>query len=85
MLNSSGPGFVLNLCPSTQYLIQAPVLFAAPNQEIRTLGEPFGDERAILVVAGPVANGSGHTTAIDGTCANCGGVRLRHVQVRAFR
>lgn len=82
LLNSSGPGYVLDLCPSTQYLIQAPLLFAAPDQEIRTLGEPFGDERAMLVVNGPVFNGSGHTTAVDGTCANCNGVRLRHVQVR---
>ncbi|TCD67510.1 hypothetical protein EIP91_012315 [Steccherinum ochraceum] len=85
LLNSSGPGYVLPLCPSTNYLIQAPILFAAPNQEIRTVGEPFGDERATLVVAGPVANGSGHTTAVDGTCGTCGGVRLRHVQINGTR
>ena len=85
LLNSSGDGYILPLCPSTNYLIQAPILFAAPNQEIRTVGEPYGDERATLVVAGPVANGTGHTTAVDGTCQNCNGVRLRHVQVRTSR
>ncbi|THH28421.1 hypothetical protein EUX98_g5766 [Antrodiella citrinella] len=85
LLNSSGPGYVLDLCPSTQYLIQAPILFAAPDQEIRTLGEPFGDERATLVVNGPVSNGVGHTTAVDGTCGNCNGVRLRHVQINGTR
>ena len=81
LLNSSGAGYTLPLCPSTTYLIQAPLLFAAPNQEISTVGEPTGDERATLAVVGPVANGQGHTTAVDGTCANCSGVRLRHVQV----
>jgi len=85
LLNSSGAGYVLPLCPSTQYLIQAPIQFAAPDQEIRTLGEPFGDERATLVVAGPVFNGTGHTTAVDGTCPNCNGVRLRHVQINGTR
>lgn len=64
-----------------EYLIQAPILFAAPDQEISTVGYPIGDERAMLIVAGPVANGSGHTTAVDGTCSNCSGVKLRHVQV----
>ena len=56
-------------------------MFAAPNQEISTVGLPTGDERATLVVVGPVANGAGHTTAIDGTCQNCSGVKLRHIQV----
>ena len=82
LLNSSGPGYVLSLCPSTLYLISAPILFAAPQQEISTLGHPTGDERATLVVNGPVANGAGHTTAVDGTCSNCNGVILRNVQVR---
>jgi parallel beta-helix repeat protein len=81
LLNSSGSGYVLSLCPSTQYLIQAPILFASPNQEISTLGYPTDNSRAVLVVNGPVSNGTGHTTAVDGTCANCGGVRLRNVQV----
>ncbi|KAG2129000.1 hypothetical protein DEU56DRAFT_861236 [Suillus clintonianus] len=85
LLNSSGSGYVLNLCPSTQYLIQAPILFAAPNQEISTLGYPTDNSRAVLVVAGPVSNGTGHTTAVDGTCANCDGVRLRNVQINGTR
>lgn len=81
-LNSSGPGFVLRLCPNAQYIIQAPILFAAPNQEISTVGYPTDDSRATLVVNGPVVNGQGHTTAIDGTCANCSGIILRNIQVR---
>lgn len=81
LLNSSGPGYTLPLCPSVQYIIQAPILFAAPNQEISTVGYPAGDDRATLVVDGPVANGQGHTTAVDGTCNNCSGVKLRYVQV----
>ena len=82
LLNSSGPGYVLPLCPSVQYFIQAPILFAAPDQEISTVGYPTGDDRAVLVVAGPVANGQGHTTAVDGTRQNCSGVKLRNIQVR---
>ncbi|KAF8638580.1 hypothetical protein AX17_002122 [Amanita inopinata Kibby_2008] len=84
LLNSSGPGYVLRLCPAQRYLIQAPVLFAAPNQEVSTLGYPAGDERATLVVNGPVADGKGHTTAVDGTCQTCSGIMLRNVQVLSF-
>ena len=84
LLNSSGPGYTLPLCPGVQYFIQAPILFAAPNQEISTVGYPTGDERATLIVDGPVANGQGHTTAVDGTCNNCSGVKLRYVQVSTF-
>ena len=85
LLISSGPGFVLSLCPSQQYLIEAPLLFAAPNQEISTAGYPTDDTRAMLVVNGPVANGVGHTSAVDGTCPNCSGVKLRNIQVSAPR
>ena len=83
-LNSSGPGFVLQLCPNAHYLIQAPILFAAPNQEISTAGYPTDDSRATLVVNGPVANGQGHTTAIDGTCTNCSGIMLHNIQASIF-
>ncbi|KAI0660712.1 pectin lyase fold/virulence factor [Cubamyces menziesii] len=85
LLNSSGPGYVLPLCPGVQYFIQAPILFAAPDQEISTVGYPTGDDRAVLVVAGPVANGQGHTTAVDGTCQNCSGVKLRNIQINGTR
>ncbi len=81
LLNSSGPGYVLPLCPSVQYYIQAPILFFAQNQEISTVGYPNGDDRATLVVSGPVALGQGHTTAVDGTCQDCSGITLRNVQV----
>ena len=33
-------------------------------------------------MSGPVANGQGHTTAVDGTCANCSNVILRNIQAR---
>jgi hypothetical protein len=84
-LNSSGPGFVLQLCPNAQYFIQAPILFFAPNQEISTVGYPTDNTRATLVVSGPVANGQGHTNAVDGTCSNCGGVKLRNIQINGTR
>jgi len=84
-LNSSGPGFILQLCPNAQYMIQAPILFAAPNQEISTAGYPTDDSRATLVVSGPVQNGQGHTTAVDGTGPNCSGVKLRNIQVNGTR
>ncbi|KAI0005117.1 hypothetical protein BJV74DRAFT_326754 [Russula compacta] len=84
-LNSSGPGFVLQLCPNAQYMIQAPILFAAPNQEISTMGYPTDNSRATLVVSGPVANGQGHTTAVDGTCANCSGAIMRNIQINGTR
>ncbi|KAH0840261.1 hypothetical protein J3R83DRAFT_1268 [Lanmaoa asiatica] len=85
LLNSSGPGYTLSLCPGQQYIITAPILFAAPNQEISTTGYPTDSTRATLVVDGPVANGTGHTTAVDGTCANCDGVKLRNVQINGTR
>ena len=85
LLSSGGEGYVLSLCPGQQYPITQPILFAAPNQEISTQGYPTGDERATLVVAGAVANGVGHTTAVDGTCSNCDGVKLRNVQVRSYQ
>ena len=65
-------------------MIQAPILFTAPGQEISTAGYPIDDSRATLVVSGPVINGQGHTTAVDGTCANCSGVILRNIQVSTF-
>jgi parallel beta-helix repeat protein len=85
LLNSSGSGYVLSLCPSTQYFIDAPILFTSPNQEISTFGYPTDNTRAVLVVNGAVSNGTGQTTAVDGTCANCDGVKLRNVQINGTR
>jgi hypothetical protein len=85
LLKSSGAGYILQLCPGKQYLIQSPILFAAPQQEISTLGYPTGDDRATLVVSGPVADGKGHTTAVDGTCSTCSGVKLRNIQINGTR
>lgn len=81
LLKNSGAGYVLQLCPQSTYFIQAPLLFAHPNQEISTVGYPTGNSRAILSVSGPIVNGTGHTTAIDGTCSTCSGIRLRNIQV----
>jgi hypothetical protein len=85
LLSNGGNGYVLSLCPGRQYFITKPVAFAAPNQEISTQGYPTGNDRATLVVSGSVSNGQGHTTAVDGTCSNCGGVKLRNVQVCSYR
>lgn len=85
LLSSGGNGYVLNLCPGKQYFITKPIAFAAPNQEISTQGYPTGNDRAMLVVSGPVSNGQGHTNAVDGTCTNCSGVKLRNIQINGTR
>lgn len=85
LLTSGGNGYVLSLCPGRQYLITKPIAFTAPNQEISTQGYPRGNDRATLIVNGAVFNGTGHTTAVDGTCNTCSGVKLRNVQVRLHR
>lgn len=84
LLQNSGPGYILKLCSNQTYLIQAPLVFGAANQEISTLGYPTGDERALIVVNGTINDdGTGHTTAVDGTCISCSGLKLRNVQVGA--
>jgi len=86
LLQSGGPGFVLNLCPSTQYLINDTIKFSARNQEITTVGQPTDDTRAILVINGPrTADGTGHTVAVNGQCVDCSGCKLRHIQVNGTR
>ena len=82
LLKKSGNGYVLHLCPKETYLIQAPLAFASPNQEISTAGYPTGDDRATLLVSGPIfPNGTGHSTAVDGTCSTCSNLILRNIQV----
>ena len=85
LLRDRGANYTLSLCPGRQYIITRPLAFAAPNQELSTDGLVLGEERATLVIAGPVADGKGHTIAVDGTCANCDGVKLRNVQVCSRR
>ncbi|KAG6910809.1 hypothetical protein DXG01_007698 [Tephrocybe rancida] len=86
LLQNSGPGYTLQLCPNQTYFIQAPLAFASPNQEISTLGYPTADERALLVVNGTLNDdGTGHTTAIDGICLTCSGVKLRNIQIDGAR
>jgi len=63
----------------------APILFAFPDQEISTQGYPTDGSRALFIVNGSLSNGQGQTTAIDGTCANCDGVKLRNVQINGAR
>lgn len=82
LLNSSGPGYTLPLCPGQTYYITAPLEFSAHDQEISTVGYPEGDDRATLVVSGAITNGVGQTTAVLGQCVDCGGIKLRHIQVR---
>ncbi|KAG8955527.1 hypothetical protein FRC03_011117 [Tulasnella sp. 419] len=82
-------GVSVKLCPNTEYLILSPLKFGQPKQEIITLGFPSPTmnmtSRAIIKVGGPVANGEGHTIAIDGTCPTCDGVALRYVQIDGDR
>ncbi|KAG5729141.1 hypothetical protein E4T56_gene14007, partial [Termitomyces sp. T112] len=86
LLQNSGPGYILKLCPEQTYFIQAPLAFGAANQEISTSGYPTGDQRALLVVNGTINDdGTGHTTAVDGTCLSCSGLRLRNVQIDGAR
>ena len=85
LLSGGGRNYTLSLCPGRRYFITRPLAFTAPRQRIATLNFPTGETRATLVVAGPVADGKGHTTAVDGTCANCGGVELMNVQVSSRR
>ena len=85
LLSNGGSNYTLSLCPRRRYVIMRPLAFAAPYQEISTRGFVSGEERATLVVAGPVADGKGHTTAVGGTCPNCHGVRLRNVRVCSRR
>ncbi|KAI0732843.1 pectin lyase fold/virulence factor [Fomitopsis betulina] len=85
LLNSSGPGYTLPLCPGQTYYITAPLAFAAHNQEISTVGYPEGDTRATLVVSGAVTGGTGQTTAVSGQCADCDDIKLRHIQINGSR
>jgi hypothetical protein len=62
-------------------MIQAPIVFAALNQEIITVSNPTNDSRASVVVGGSVASGVGHIAAINGTCDTFSGVILRNMQV----
>lgn len=82
-------GYSLQLCPGTNYPINAPIKFSFPNQEIATQGFPGLDlsQRATLTVNGPVDQGNtgGHTTAVDGSCSTCDSVALRYVQINGNR
>ncbi|KAG6813030.1 hypothetical protein H0H92_014564 [Tricholoma furcatifolium] len=87
LLQNSGPGYTLQLCPSQTYLIQAPLEFGAINQEISTQGYPTDDKRALLVVNGTInPDGTGHSTAIDSSgCVACTGLTLRNIQIDGAR
>lgn len=66
-------------------------MFAFPDQEISTEGYPTDDSRATILINGALADdGSGQTTAVDGTCVasapgSCNGVKLRNVQINGAR
>ncbi len=71
-------GSVAELCPGATFEISSTITFSAPDQEIRTRGQPTGSERALLRVAHPDV-----TTAIAATDQS--GVELRHVIVDGGR
>jgi hypothetical protein len=83
LLSSGGAGYTLSLCPNQNYPITAALQFTAPDQEISTQGLPTDSSRAMLTITGPVmqSNQPNHTTAVQGQCPTCNGVRLRHIQV----
>ncbi|KAF8607578.1 hypothetical protein BDV93DRAFT_519610 [Ceratobasidium sp. AG-I] len=85
LLNSSGPGYVLPLCQNAVYPLTAPLVYAAANQEISTVGYPIGDERATLLVDGFWNDTNGHSVAVIGNCIGCDGLILRHVQINGGR
>ena len=81
-------GLLIQLCPDTTYPINAPIKFSFPNQEITTQGFPGLEltHRALITVNGPAnADGTGHTTAVDGSCTTCDSVRLTYVQINGNR
>lgn len=84
-LSSGGDGFILSLCPNTEYRTTASINFASPNQEISTQGYPTDSSRAMIIVNGTVTNGTGHTTAIQGNCATCNNIKLRNIQIDGAR
>ncbi|KAG9097373.1 polynucleotide adenylyltransferase, partial [Ceratobasidium sp. 370] len=85
LLNSSGPGYILPLCQNATYRLTAPLVYAAENQEISTVGYPIGDERATLLVDGFWNDTNGHSVAVQGNCIGCNGIVLRHVQINGSR
>ncbi|KAG8768309.1 hypothetical protein FRC12_005657 [Ceratobasidium sp. 428] len=85
LLNSSGPGYILPLCQNATYRLTAPLVYAAENQEISTVGYPIGDERATLLVDGFYNDTNGHSVAVQGNCIGCNGIILRHVQINGAR
>ncbi|KAK0190468.1 hypothetical protein F5146DRAFT_1223358 [Armillaria mellea] len=85
ILGRQDTGYRLSLCAGAEYLLQSPILFAAPQQEISTVGYPTGDERATLSSMDRSSMEQGHTTAIDGTCANCTGIKIKNIQINGTR
>lgn len=53
LFSSKGQGYTLHLCPNSDYILNAPVKFAAANQELSTYGYPTDGSRASLIVMGP--------------------------------
>jgi len=84
-LREGGAGYTLSLCPEERYFVREPIVFASPQQEISTAGYPTDEARAMLVVSGPADADGGHTIAVDGSCAECDGVRIRNIQIDGGR
>lgn len=82
LLKAGGPGYTLKLCPSAEYVTIAPIQFAAHQQEISTVGYPTDSTRATIKIMGPVHGTSPHAIGVDGSCADCNGIKLRNIQAR---
>lgn len=75
-----GANTTVLLCPGARISLAAPIFFTAPDQVLSTLGNPQGDTRATLAVAGEQ-----QANAIYGSCDACTGVQVRSLQVYGAR
>ncbi|GAA6007889.1 hypothetical protein JCM10207_004914 [Rhodosporidiobolus poonsookiae] len=75
-----GAGTVVNLCPGATIYTTNAIFFTAANQVLQTLGNPYDDTRALIVVAG-----SNQGCAIYGAVDGANNVVLRNVRVDGSR
>lgn len=85
LFKNNGAGYKLQLCPGETYTLTDAIYMTAANQELSTAGYPTDDDRAMLVISGQIVNGTGQTTAVDGSCNACSGAALRNVQINGSR
>ncbi|BGP15430.1 hypothetical protein JCM10213_005069 [Rhodosporidiobolus nylandii] len=75
-----GAGTTVELCPGANIQLTNAIFFTAENQVLTTQGNPTGDTRATIIVAG-----SDQSCAIYGACDACSGVSVQNIQVAGSR